>query len=78
MSDDRKERVLAGRDKILMTAAALDEDCNTTTDLMMAATVEVLLTTVLDDRMLAAEHLRRVAEVVERGRFMDSAAGSIH
>jgi hypothetical protein len=63
-------RVLAARDKFLMCAAHLGESPNNTVHAICDATVEILLVASLGDTAQAAEWLRDLAEVVERGRPM--------
>ena len=64
MTDDRQERVSAGRDKFLMVADALQENGGITADAILSAGIFVLLS-VLDDRMLAADRLREIDDGVE-------------
>jgi len=65
-SDDRNKRISDGCDKFLMIAAFLGEDTALTAEAFMEACVAVLLTAMKDDKRLVADHLRQVADVVER------------
>jgi hypothetical protein len=66
MTDDRNKRISNGCARILMTAAALGDDTALTSEAIMEACVAVLLTTMKDDKKRVADHLRQVADVVER------------
>jgi hypothetical protein len=68
MSEDRRKRVISGRDKFLVCAAHLGEASDTTVDAILNASVEVLLAAMHDDRGLVAKRLRRVADGLEGER----------
>lgn len=70
MSDDRQQRVNDGRDQFLEVADNLGENGGVTADAILSASLFVLLS-VLNDRGLAAERLRHIADGVERGDGID-------
>lgn len=73
MSDNTQQRVEQGRDMFLLVADDLGQQGETggvVADAILSASLFVLLS-VLDDRSLAADRLRRIADDVERGGDID-------